>query len=675
MRLVRIRAAGLVLAAASLLTIGVAGPSVAGGYPRPGATSEVDLTSQGAQVRDLPCSGSNYCGHISSISADGRYVAFDSNSPDFVPHDTNGRDDVFLRDLRTGTTRLVSVGLTGHPAEGVGPTGITLLSDDPSVSGNGRYVAFESYALNLVPGQTNVGNPGLFVRDMQLGRTVMIRPFLADGTLMAPIGLNQLSLSSNGDYLAFGAAPVALGSDSMTRYFREDLQTGQVQEASVSSTGAPAQDAPYLVAGAFGVSISATGRYVVFTSNADNLVPNLIGNTFNVFWHDFGTGKTELVSANSNGAQGLDPVATSELNQVGGGDDVTPDGRYVLFDSSQALVPNDTTHDPTGRFETPDVFVKDMQTGRVERISVSPAGEQADGASWAGSISANGQFAVFMSGATNIVTHPASLYGVFGYDLATGEPVLLSRSTSGAQAAGGQPGCASGPANNAASSGDPETDASGELTTFTSCATNLVAGADRNPGYNVFLRDDGANLAVGGLVGAGRLSVVGRPGFETSGIVSATSHTVLSPEWVAAGASLSEVTLAYRAATADLFVRLAVAHMPEFTAANPALVYGLQLTANQVGYQVRVAKAGPGARTNGGASFVLYRRTPTGGWTQVATLLGGYGTTGEEVVFALPLRDLGLGTGGRLGGLTAFTGLGTPALGPLLVLDRLSLDG
>jgi uncharacterized repeat protein (TIGR01451 family) len=116
-----------------------------------GKTTRVSVKSNGEQVV-----GSSF---YPSISADGRYVAFDSRADKLVPGDTNGQVDAFVHDRKTGTTTLVGVDSAGKQGNGG--------SDFPSISADGRYVAFDSFASNLVPGDTN-GQPDIFVRDRLL---------------------------------------------------------------------------------------------------------------------------------------------------------------------------------------------------------------------------------------------------------------------------------------------------------------------------------------------------------------------------------------------------------------------------------------------------------------------------------------------------------------------------
>jgi len=118
----------------------------------------------------------------------------------------------------------------------------------------------------------------------------------------------------------------------------------------------------------------------------------------------------------------------------------------------------------------------------------------------------------------------------------------------------------------------------------------------------------------------------------------------------ALGLDLIGASLAYRPETSDLFVRIQVAQMPLFPLASPFVVYGFDFVAGGTSYELRIGKSGPGA------TFGLYRHTPSG-WTHVRDLAGGYGTTGQEVVAALPLTAIGASDGARLTDVRAFTAL------------------
>jgi Tol biopolymer transport system component len=112
-----------------------------------GTTTRVNVRSDGHQA--------NRPSSAPSISATGRYVAYRSGGSNLVAGDTNHKADVFLRDRTAGTTKRVSVRSNGDQANG--------LSFEPSISADGRYIAFHSHASNLIAGDTN-GRPDIFIR-------------------------------------------------------------------------------------------------------------------------------------------------------------------------------------------------------------------------------------------------------------------------------------------------------------------------------------------------------------------------------------------------------------------------------------------------------------------------------------------------------------------------------
>jgi Tol biopolymer transport system component len=251
-----------------------------------------------------------------SISADGRYVAFASGASNLVPGDTNGWADVFVHDQQTGQTSLVSVAADGMQGNG-GSWG-------PSISADGRYVAFTSEASNLVPGDAN-GVQDVFVHD------------------------------------------------------RETEQTSRVSLAADGTEGNSHSAGP---------SMSADGRYVAFRSWASNLVPGDTNGMLDIFIHDRQTGQTSRVSVATDGTEG---------NSHSAGPSISADGRYVAFISEASnLVPGDTNGQQ-------DIFVHDRQTGQTSRVSVAADGTQGNGGSYWPSISANGRYVAFMSEASNLV--------------------------------------------------------------------------------------------------------------------------------------------------------------------------------------------------------------------------------------------------------------------------------
>jgi Tol biopolymer transport system component len=318
------------------------------------------------------------------ISADGRFVAFRSFASNLVSGDTNGVPDIFVHDLQTGTTERVSVDASGHEANGASGEAGPGISDGPSISADGRFVAFRSSASNLVPGDGN-GKDDIFVHDRQTGATERVSVDSAgnegNGYSYGP------SLSADGRFVAFrsNASNLVPGDTNGTGDdFVYDRQTDTTERVSVDGSGNQGNGE------SIRPEISADGRFVAFRSFASNLVPGDTNGFPDIFVHDRQTGATERVSVDSAGNQGSGDNFHSSISA---------NGRFVAFRSDAAnLVPGDSNG-------VPDVFVHDRQTGATERVSVDSAGNEGNGLSQneAGSISADGRFVVFQSDSSNLV--------------------------------------------------------------------------------------------------------------------------------------------------------------------------------------------------------------------------------------------------------------------------------
>jgi Tol biopolymer transport system component len=194
-----------------------------------------------------------------SVSATGQYVAFTSLASDLVPGDGNAKEDVFLRDVVAGTTTRVSVDTGGGDANGI--------SDSPAISTKGRYVAFVSFASDLVPGDGN-GIDDVFVRDLVAGTTTRVSVDTAggdaNGTSYNP------SVSTTGRYIAFQSSASDLvpgDGNSMYDVFVRDMVAGTTARVSVDTTGGDPNGV------SLEPSVSGTGQYVAFSSHASDLVP------------------------------------------------------------------------------------------------------------------------------------------------------------------------------------------------------------------------------------------------------------------------------------------------------------------------------------------------------------------------------------------------------------------
>jgi len=328
-----------------------------------GKTTRVSVSSTGVQAKW-------YC-YSPSISYYGRYVAFESDADNLVDGDSNIASDIFVHDRKTGQTTRVSVSSTGAQAN----------SDNyaPTISSDGRYVAFYSFAFNLVDGDSNIASD-IFVHDRQTGQTTRVS--ISSTGVQANSGSDSPSISSDGRYVAFESVAYNLvdgDTNGWADIFMHDRQTGQTTLVSVMPTGGQA----YL--GSYSPSISSDGRYVAFQSLAK---PSLYD--IRIFVHDRQTGQTKLVSLSSTG---VEPkfITASKLPSI------SSDGRYVAFESNaDNLVDGDTNHDG-------DIFVHDRQTGQATRVSVSSTDVQANSDSSSPSISSDGRYVAFVSGANNLV--------------------------------------------------------------------------------------------------------------------------------------------------------------------------------------------------------------------------------------------------------------------------------
>ncbi len=333
-----------------------------------GETAQVSVATDGTQGND----GS----YLPAISADGRYVAFESDATNLVDSDTNSATDIFVHDRETGQTTRVSVS-TGGAQGNYG----SFLAD---ISADGRYVAFESDATNLVSGDLNL-SADVFVHDRQTGQTERVS-VATDGT-EGDWDSSAASISGNGRYVAFqsdAANLVAGDTNWWTDVFVRDRQTPATVRISVASDGSQADD------GSYSPAISGDGRCVAFDSDATNLVSGDLNVSADVFVRDTQTNTTTRVSLASSGAEGtahglyLQPAISS-------------DGLYVAYESDAAdLVAGDTNG-------VRDIFLRDRQAGETTRVSLTSEDAQGNGESLGAAISADGLYVAFDSDASNLV--------------------------------------------------------------------------------------------------------------------------------------------------------------------------------------------------------------------------------------------------------------------------------
>jgi Tol biopolymer transport system component len=394
----------------------------------------------------------NESSFVQGLDDRGRFVAFTSFASDLVPGDTNGAlnpnsgIDVFVRDRIAATTERVNVSSAGRQADGS--------SLDATLSADGRVVAFESEATNLVAGDTNACQD-VFVHDRRSGVTERVS--VSSAGAQANTDSFNGSVSRNGRFVAFSSTASNLvpgDANGRTDVFVHDRRTGATEIVSVGSAGARANG------DSFSPSISADGRVVAFTSFASNLAPGDTNANSDVLVHDRGARTTQQVSVSSAGANGN--AASAATTQA-----LSASGRFATFQSlASNLVPADTNGQQ-------DVLVHDRRSRVTERVSVSPAGGQANGLSQGAAISAHGRFVVFDSLASNLLPGDAPFTpDLFLRDRRTGAIELVNVSSAGER------GGSSGPALPSAN---------GRVVAFGSLASNLVPG-DTNGFSDVFVR-------------------------------------------------------------------------------------------------------------------------------------------------------------------------------------------
>lgn len=401
------------------------------------------------------------------VSRDGRFVAFQSDASDLVPGDTNSATDVFVRDLLNGTTTRVTVGPGGAQVNGGGHSSF--------ISADGRAVTFLSRATGLVPGDPPCNAPAfceaVYVHDMATGVTSVVSRGLggaaANGTAYAP------SLSTDGRFVAFPSTASNLVAADTTSFgpnvFVHDRQTAMTTRVNVSTGGAEANGGSYARP-----SISADGRFVAFSSWASNLVADdtndacfidLAGlmNCPDVFVHDRTAGTTTRVNVATGGAQ---------ADHGGDAPAITPDGRYVAFMSNSTNLGGGHGFDVgfwhVGKNGT--AYIHDRQTGVTTPARIAQAAGLMAGYV---SVSDDGRFVSFATTDSAVVSGDSNgAMDVFVWDRASGRIERVSTTEAGAELAEG--------ANSPIISGN------GRALTFQSASPALVPG-DTNGLVDVFL--------------------------------------------------------------------------------------------------------------------------------------------------------------------------------------------
>ncbi|HUR26866.1 MAG TPA: calcium-binding protein [Planctomycetota bacterium] len=402
-------------------------------------TTRVSLDSAGQQ-------GNGFSHTRVALSADGGVLVFCSDADDLVPGDTNGVGDIFVHERSGARTTRISVDSSGNQVDG--------LSFFPTVSGDGRIVAYPSDATNLVPGDTNAASD-VFVHDRASGVTTRVS---VDSSGVQGNGLSSWpSISADGRFVTYFSSSdnlVSGDTNFASDIFLFDRASGTTTLVSSDPGGNPGAGA------AARPAISADGKFVAFHSSAANLVAGDGNGVQDIFVRDLASGSTTRVSVGSAG---------NEADRISNTAALSGDGRFVVFESDAT---NLVAGDANGRT---DVFVHDRTSGATTRLSVDSAGNEGDLPSFKPAISADGRCVAFYSRATNLVAGDTNATAdVFVHDRASAVTTRDSVASSGVQADD--------------SSSLPSISADGRFVLFASYATNLVNG-DTNGQSDIFLRD------------------------------------------------------------------------------------------------------------------------------------------------------------------------------------------
>ncbi len=394
-----------------------------------------------------------------AISTDGRYVAFQSGADNLSSVDDNSQKNVFLRDTKTFKTILIS---RASGAGGVAADGDSIA---PSISADGRYVAFASKADNLSSADDH-GVPtsnDVFVRDLKRNRTILVsRKNGAHGAgASAPAGVQSFApaISADGRRVAFtsSADNLAAGDDNDTLdVFVRDLRKDRTTLVSAASDGGVGDDL------SSDPAISADGKHVAFDSSAHNLVATPTSSQ-EVFERDLGAAKTRLISRHS----GRHGQPGNDSSYAGG---ASRDGRFVVFDS-------EATNLSGADGNSDDSFIRDTKHDRTILLDRAADGTPVSGSAVNPTITPDGRYVAFEAFGTGLPGLNGTGQQVEELDRKHGTTRLISRQDA---ADGGAPG--DGISGSAAISDN------GRRLAFTSDADNL-SRIDDNAVNNVFLRD------------------------------------------------------------------------------------------------------------------------------------------------------------------------------------------
>lgn len=358
-----------------------------------------------------------------SLSRDGKRVLFHSGASNVVPGDTNGQFDIFVRDLVTNQTQIVTTTAAGVQANNASLEG--------RISADGRFVVFSSFATNLAASDANGGLRDVFVKDLVTG--ALAHASLSSSGTSGNNSSGDAWVNADGRFVvfqSFASNLVANDTNGKPDVFLRDIATGQLECISVDASGVPT--------GGMNPSLSGDGRYVAYMSLSGNL---------GVILRDrqLATSSQVCVDASGMALSGSQPMVSEDGGTIVfstgwplvAGDQpttddlyfvrlqsgvltlpklvtkgnllfgenlseatsISSDGRYVTFRSTHRYVADDLNNED-------DVYLADLTLNKLMPVSKGPFGF-GDSDSYGGSISADGKTCAFYSNASNLVANGA----------------------------------------------------------------------------------------------------------------------------------------------------------------------------------------------------------------------------------------------------------------------------
>lgn len=401
----------------------------------------------------------NQASNDAVVNADGRFVAFSSDADNLVDDDTNCYRDVFVRDRFLNITERVSISTCGQEGN--------YYSEEPSISADGRYVVFTSFASNLISDGAPRGQPHVYVRDrlLKITKLVSISPNGNHGDGRSHHG----SISADGRYITFISSStnlLATTTNGEWEVYIRDMVLGITERLSISNDGRTSGKCLWPP------SISGNGRFVAFISWApldgvDDLWADL-------FIHDRQLKTNTKIANQFHWDEGIHIYQTS----------LSGDGRYLVFVNRPFIIFGALdSEDPNyGQYFTSQIFVLDRASGNIKIVSVSDSGEWGNYESMEPSISSDGHYLIFTSYANNLVAGDDNdAPDIFIYDLQSGIMKLVIEST----LYGGNPHF------------NPYLSAKGNYMVFNSDENHFVVG-DSNGNNDVFIHTFKEEISIRG---------------------------------------------------------------------------------------------------------------------------------------------------------------------------------